>query len=115
MEDLATIQLDHLHTALIAAKMRQANHGRTCQLCVVTAEPAIQLECRRRGKTSLERARDCGTVSGHVSTMKRGHISRVFERVQVEHGGAEARKTWGKGIRALRAEPRWILNGGSAA
>jgi hypothetical protein len=44
--------------------------------------------------------------------MDRGHISELFERVRLHHGIPEVRKTFGCGIKALRAEPRWTLFGG---
>ena len=47
-------------------------------------------------------------------SVQRGDIGRLFDRVKCERGRAEVVKTWGVGIRALKAEPQYVLNGGEA-
>ncbi|MES2910578.1 MAG: hypothetical protein V4718_04270 [Pseudomonadota bacterium] len=68
----------------------------------------------RNGPDGAARALKYGMSPARVWPMQRGDIASVFERVKHEHGRKEVSKTWGAGIRALQAEPAYVLNGGTA-
>lgn len=113
----ATIRAADLPLVLFAAKLRRYNQGRTCQLCALSAEPLIAVSCadeRTRRERMQAHALRMGTSPARVSPLQRGDISLVVERTQRQHGSREVQRTWGAGVRALRAEPRHVLNGGWA-
>jgi hypothetical protein len=111
-----TIRANDLQLVCVAAKARRLLG--TCQLCALSEHPAIEISCRdhSRGYSAgyVERAKRYGLSPARVQPMKRGDIGRVYERVQREHGRREVVKTWGVGIRALQAEPLYVLNGNAA-
>lgn len=111
---VATIRAQDLSLVLGSVKLRNYTNGRTCRLCALSESPVIQLTCRDR-RSSREDAAKWGTTQCRVSPIQRGDIGRLYERVNREHGRREVVKTWGVGIRALQAEPLYILDGGSDA
>jgi len=114
-----TIRAADLPLVLAAAKMRHRNGGRTCQLCALTPAPVIQVDCATNSywtRAGLAAdARRFGLSPARVMPMLRGHIALVYERINRAHGRSEVLRTWGAGIRTLRAEPRHVLNGGEAS
>ena len=115
----ATIRADDLPLVLAAAKMRRRTAGRTCQLCALTPAPVIRVDCAANSQWIrpglAAEARRVGIGQSRVMPMQRGHIALVYERTNRQHGRREVQRTWGAGIRTLRAEPRHVLNGGDAA
>ena len=115
----ATIRADDLPLVLAAARMRRRNTGRTCQLCALTPAPVIQVDCTSSSRWTRPGLRDdarrFGIGQSRVMPMQRGHIALVYERINRDHGRREVLRTWGAGIRTLRAEPRHVLNGGDAS
>lgn len=115
----ATIRAADLPLVLAAAKLRRANAGQTCQLAALSERPLIELDCASTSRWTRpglrDEARRMGLAQSRILPMQRGHIALVYERIRREHGRGEVLRTWGAGIRALRAEPRHVLNGGSAA
>lgn len=113
----ASIRLQDLELALVSAKMRRNNHGRTCLLAAMTEQPLVKVDCHKRNvrPADIERARQYGLCRAMCQPMDRGHIATLIERVRWQRGLPEIRKTWGTGIRALLAEPKYVLNGGRAA
>jgi hypothetical protein len=115
----ATIRATDLPLVLAAAKLRRRNAGRTCQLAALSAGPAIQVDCASNSQWTRpglrDEARRIGLSQSRILPMQRGHIAQVYERINRAHGRREVLRTWGAGIRALRAEPRYVLNGGDAA
>jgi hypothetical protein len=115
----ATHRAKDLSQVLAAAKLRRLTHGRTCQLCALSPAPVIEVDCAANSRwvrpdLAAQVAR-YGLSPARCTPMQRGHIALRYERVNREHGRREVLRTWGAGIRALRAEPRHVLNGGSAA
>lgn len=112
-----SIRLQDLELALVSAKMRRNNQGRTCLLAAMTEQPAIEVDCHKRNvrPADIERARQYGLCRAMCQPMDRGHIATLIERVRWQRGLPEIRKTWGTGIRALLAEPKYVLNGGREA
>lgn len=112
-----SIRLQDLELALVSAKMRHNNLGRTCLLAAMTEQPAIEVDCHKRNVrlADIDRARQHGLRRSFCQPMTRGHIATLIERVRWQRGLPEIRKTWGTGIRALLAEPKYVLNGGRAA
>lgn len=114
-----TIRAQDLHLLLAAARLRRFTHGRTCQLCALSAAPLIEVDCATSSRWTrpgaIDDARRFGLNPARVTPMQRGHIAQVYERTNREHGRREVLRTWGAGIRALRAEPRHVFNGGLAA
>jgi hypothetical protein len=115
----ATIRAADLPLVLAAAKLRRRNAGRTCQLAALSAGPVIQVDCASNSQWTRpglrDEARRFGLSPSRVRPLERGHIALVYERINREHGRREVLRTWGAGIRSLRAEPRHVLNGGEAA
>ena len=110
-----TIRAADLSLVLAYAKLRRHNHGRTCATCALTPAPLLEIDCHTRApsKAWREQVQRTGGTWAHVGPMQRGHISTLYERVRLRQGLAEVRRTWGTGLRALRAEPRHVLNGGA--
>lgn len=116
--DTATIRARDLSLVLAAAKLRRLTNGRVCQLCALSEAPIITTHCgdpewfRQRVREDLPRY---GLSPARCLPMQRGHIGSLVERIQRHYGRREVLRTWGLGMRALLAEPRYVLNGGSAA
>lgn len=116
MNTPAIIRAVDVSLVLHAHKLRRYTRGRTCQMCALSPAPMLDVDCNARwGRADLTAASiRMGLRKCQVSPMQRGYISRVYERVKLRGGRAELLRTWGAGIRALRAEPRHVLNGGEA-
>jgi hypothetical protein len=116
MSITATIRADQLGLLLASAKLRQFNHGRTAQFCILSRGPVITTHCHDRLRHAARRdGRRFGLSDATLMPMQRGGIAELYERVNLKADGRkEVRHTWGCGIRALRAEPRHVLNGGRA-
>ena len=116
-QTIASIRADDLKLVAAMCKYRRFRSGRSPQLCALTETPTIQVACREQLRYSadfFERAKKYGISPARVMPMQRGDIGRLFDRVKCERGRAEVVKTWGVGIRALKAEPQYVLNGGEA-
>ena len=100
-----------------AAKLRRYTKGRTCQLCVLSGSIAMQVDCHHRSPSpsALQYARRLPAGAPLVAPMQRGHIGHLYEMVNLRGTRREVQRTWRTGIRALRTEPRYVLNGGRAA
>lgn len=110
-----TIKVSDLKFALAAHRLRRFTGGGTCQVAAITAGTLIEVDCSSAGRLRLRTdALRLGKSRVTVTPMTRGHIGDLIERTRVCHGLAEVRKTWGAGIKALLAEPRYVLNGGAA-
>lgn len=109
-----TIPLAGVKLALMAAKLRRYSKGRTALLAACTPRPWIEIDCHRHTPRPSEKARavTSGMVSDVVGPLDRGHIAALIERVRLYHGIPEVRRTFGCGIKALRAENPWTLFGG---
>lgn len=108
-----TISLAGVEIALMAAKLRRYSNGRTALLAACTPRPLIEIDCHRRAPRPSDKALAASSSRvSDVGPMDRGHIAALFERVRVFHGLPEVRRTFGCGIRALRAESKWTLFGG---
>lgn len=115
MSAVATIRARDLGLLLAAEKLRRWTNGRNCRLCALSEHPTLELDCHYSGSKDpsyRDTARRLGTSPARVWPLQRGRISHVYERVLREHGRGEVLRTWGTGIRALRAEPRHTLYGG---
>lgn len=108
--DTATIRAKDLSLVLGSIKIRKYSNGETCLLCALSETPTIQLTCSDRYRDRAQAAR-FGVSPVRVSPLQRGDICRVFDRV-ASRGRREVLKTFGVGIRALRAEPQYVLMGG---
>lgn len=110
-----TIPLADLVDVLRFARLRRLTAGRTCQLCALTQAPLIRVDCADGHPSHwvIAEARQRGIARHVACPMRRGHIARLMERVQRQQGRREVLKTWGVGIRALLAEPKYTLNGGA--
>lgn len=109
----ATIRADDLALVLAAAKLRLYTGGRTCSMAAMTPAPLLEIDCHTRAPTQSwrEQVLRTGGAGVRIGPMRRGHISHVYERTRTQSGLPEVYRTWGTGIRALRAEPRHVLNG----
>lgn len=113
----ASIRLQDLELALVSAKMRRNNQRRTCLLAAMSNRPARDVDCHHHNPRPEEKelAIAAGFMNTRCCLMDRGYIATLIERVRWQRGLPEIRKTWGTGIRALLAEPKYVLNGGRAA
>lgn len=110
----AAVALSDVKLALLTARMRRNSGGQVCQIAAVTAGTTIAVDCSTPGRLRMRAdAMRMGKSRVTASPLDRGHIAYLIERVRWQHGLGEVRKTWGVGIKALRAEPRYVLNGGS--
>lgn len=112
----ATIRAQDLSLVLCSIKLRAYSKGRTARLCALSETLTVQVHCRdqlRYGADFAARAKRVGQSPMRVSPLQRGDIGNLYERVKCEHGRREVMKTWGVGIRALLAEPLYVLDGGS--
>lgn len=114
----ATIRAEDLPFILGVANARRKGYNLP-QLCVLsTGGATISVDCadqRWVRPTYIAEAKRYGPSPIRVSPMQRGHIGRLFERVSRCGGRREVLRTWGAGIRALQAEPRYVLNGTDAS
>lgn len=116
----ATIRAEDLR--LVLATIKAARHTITplAWFAVITPGSLLEVDCfsaQRWPETTAAARRiwQAGTRSPvRFTPMQRGHIARLYERVAREHGRGEVLKTWGAGIRALQAEPRYTLKGCAA-
>ena len=107
------IRLEDLQCTLWSAKLRKQTQGRTALLAATTQAPALPVDCR--ATPGLRAAAQKCTAVRICAPMQRGHMATVIKRVATEYGAKEVRATWGAGVRALKAEPRYVLNGGVQA
>lgn len=109
------IPLKMVEAALVSAKMRRRNGGRTCALAAMTAAPLLQPDCSHPNRLRLrDEAMRLAARPAMCSPLDRGHIAALIARTRLLHGLGEVRKTWGAGLRALLAEDRYVINGGQA-
>lgn len=107
----ATITAEHLSLVLAAARLRRHTRGSTCQFCALSAGPMLELHCSTRlGEDYRASALRLRYAGARVTPLLRGGMAQLFERTHRQRGGAEVRRTWGAGIKALRAEPRFIFS-----
>ena len=118
MSHTTTIQLKDLQLVAAAYRLRRYSKGHTAQLAAFTRAPMVEVDCsqpRRGDKYRRENAANFAhRCAPTVSPLRRGHITELIERTRWMHGLAELRTTWRAGIRALLAEDRHLLKGGSA-
>lgn len=106
-----TIPLSQLELAAYAAKLRRHHGGRRiAQMCALTPGPLHQFDCGQQ-HPALRLSPAWRRTQPYFGPLQRGHIAHLFERVRRQGGLAEVRRTWGTGIKTLRAEPRHVLNG----
>ena len=99
-----TIPLNAVRDALMFAIVRKkATGARLSRFAAYTAiQPLTGVTCsspahrRSTPQRSLE--------SMHLCGMWRGDLGRLVDRLRLEHGLPEVRRTWGAGLRVLQAE-----------
>jgi len=92
--------------ALWLAKVRLAKSGRgqgdapIGRFAAYTNNPLLNISCQQamRGHPPYPR------LVNHFGPMSRGYLAAVLTCVRAQHGLAEVRRTWGAGLRELRAE-----------
>ena len=101
-----SIPLDAVRNALMCAMVKKIartdREGRPLgRVAAYTYyAPLTSVACESRWRGGARR-----TFPGmHFGPMWRGDLDRVIQRVRVERGVAEVRRTWGAGVRALKAE-----------
>lgn len=114
----ATIRLTDVKLACAVAKGRRLGLT-TDWVCALSEHPTIRLDCSTPNRMYAEpdaraRARRFGMSPARFMPMERGHIAELFDRVRCYRGLDEVRATWKQGIRALKAEERYVLTGGRA-
>ena len=110
-----TIPLKAVELALMTAKMRRNNQGRTALLAAYTPRLVAGVDCHQGiapSAATLAHAKQEGMRVEQAAFMERGHIHKVIERTRNLHGLDEVRKTFGAGMRELEREQRFFLHGG---
>lgn len=113
----ATIRLQDLQLVAACVKARRSIDADLAWFCALSEHPVISVDCasnQRIHADLLEAAKRHGQSKSRVLPMQRGHIACLIDRTRWLRGMAEVRKTWRTGIRALQAEPKYILPGGVA-
>lgn len=97
------ILAEHLELALVAARMRLSS-PHLARFAATTGHPNYFGSCRPRTpwKAPVTHAHP-GHNTPALLTMATGDIAKVIERTRLNHGRDEVRRTWGLGIRQLRA------------
>lgn len=101
-----TIPLNAVRTALMCAVIKQKTAGREvggkahCRTAAFTYYSPFASACREARRGSVNRH----LPAMHNGVMSQGDLGRVVERVRLERGLQEVRRTWGVGLRALLAE-----------
>ena len=102
-----SIPLEAVRNALMCAVIKKKTagreiggqpHGRTAAFTYYA--PLTSVTCRS-ARPGQQRRHFPGLNFG---VLARGDLYRVIERVRLEHGLQEVRRTWGLGLRALKAE-----------
>lgn len=112
----ATIPLRAVKLALMTAKLRHYNQGKTALVAAYTPRPVVNVDCNRGTTPSaatLAHAKLGGKRLEQAELMERGHIAQVIKRTRHLHGLPEVRKTFGAGLKELASEPRFFLHAGS--
>ena len=107
------IPLKAVELALMTAKLRRYNQGRTALLAAYTSRPAVNVDCHRGTAPSaatLAHAKRGGMRMEQAALMERGHIAQAIQRTRNLHGLAEVRKTFGAGLKELASEHRFFLH-----
>lgn len=109
------VSLSDIKFALFTAKLRRMDNNSVCQIAAITPGTTIQVDCSNVSRLRMRsEAIRFGKSRLTVSPLDRGHIADVILRTRLHHGLDEVRKTWGVGIKALLAEPKYVLKGGRA-
>jgi hypothetical protein len=108
------VALEDLRTVLVAHQLRRRAAGRLAPLAVTTPAPMLEVDCSSAGQRHLQTMRETAQRIGHwksrVGPLQRGHIARLFDRVQCVGRSREVQRTWHTGIGQLRREPRYTLH-----
>ena len=108
-----TIPLKAVELALMTAKMRRNNQGRTALLAAYTPRLVAGVDCHQGiapSAATLAHAKQEGMRVEQAAFMERGHIHKVIERTRNLHGLPEVRKTFGAGLKELANEHRFFLH-----
>lgn len=112
------IRADDLRLVLVSHKLRRHTNGRTALFCAMTPPLLLAVACgtqRHHSDEYIADAKRIGRAPAYCGPMQRGTLYKLYERIRYTQGLAEVRRTWRTGLRALRAEPRYVINGGEAA
>lgn len=101
----AAIPLRAVQDVLMFAKVRRIGlRDGTVQplarCAAYTQNPHLNISCRE----AMRGHRPYPLQQHHFSPMHQGDMQRVLARVRCEHGLPEVKRTWGAGLRAMRAE-----------
>lgn len=106
------IPLDHVKLAAVhAGRMRRVAPG-LAPLAAMTGVPGhVRCTDRVRHRISPANSPYARLQLTHgraplITPLMRGDLASLVERTRLHYGLAEVRRTWGSGLRALRAEPR---------
>ena len=108
-----TIPLKAVELALMTAKMRRNNQGRTALLAAYTPRLVAGVDCHQGiapSAATLAHAKQEGMRVEQAALMERGHIADLIKRIRNLHGLAEVKKTFGAGLKELAQEHRFFLN-----
>lgn len=115
-----TIRAGDLELVLVSLHVSQYTKGQTCVLAAMTPAPMLEVDCSDGHNpliahpgfyaNALERTR-AGKLGPRLVPLSRGWVGNLIDRVARERGRRELHKTFGVGIKALRAEPRYVLRG----
>lgn len=108
-----TVALEDLRTVLFAHKVRRRASTPLASFAVMTAPALFEVDCsngRTPPQSTRQYAMRMASHKARVQPLQRGHIGRLFDRVQARGRRAEVLRTWHTGIGHLRREPQYTLH-----
>jgi hypothetical protein len=107
MTTIRHIDAEHVRLVLFSTKLARRNPD-LCQRWAAMSEHSwAPYGCRSRLSREPEGRRALPPMFG---PMERGRLCEVVERTRAFRGLDEVRRTWGKGLKAMRAETAsWVL------
>lgn len=95
---------DALMCAMVRLKSRTADGRRHGRCAAFTQVPTLEPACRDARWYGRNGGQPRPGLRSHFSPMHAGDLRHLVERVRLERGLQEVRRTWGKGLRAMQAE-----------
>lgn len=103
MSAAKVIPLVDVRNALMCAMVRRSVAGGAANVgrfAAYSQYPLLNIDCGDR----LRRLRPFSIQRMHFGPMYAGYLDRTLDKVRLYRGLPEVRRTWGAGLRALRAE-----------
>lgn len=95
-----SIDASYLQLALVARRAQRRGHATsTAKWCVMSAGVTVARRCSQHSTAGMPLRRP-----SLLQPMDRGNLQQLLERVRMLDGLDGVRRTWGAGLRTMRAE-----------